>query len=92
MLDAVLTLFDIFISLIIDDMADNATNKKARYGLKYLLFSALCGILLVAFTALIIFTFKAGYLLLSLLFIILFMTVVVCWSRLNYLRNKKLKK
>lgn len=79
---------DVIMNLIIDDMVDKATNKKAKKNLRNILFSALCVVLIIAFSAMIVYTFKTGYLVISFLFIVLSIAVAACWCRLSYLKNK----
>lgn len=89
MLDIVFDVVDIFLNIIIDDTVDKATNKKAKKNLRYILFSVFCVALIIAFAVMIVYTFRTGYPVISLLFIVLSVAVAVCWCRLSYLKNRK---
>ncbi|NLK97452.1 MAG: hypothetical protein GX272_05135 [Epulopiscium sp.] len=89
MLDIVFEVVDIILNFIIEDAVEEATNKKAKANLRYILFSALCAVLTIAFGAMIVYTFKKGDFVISFLFFVVSAVVMVCWFRVRYLKSRR---
>jgi len=80
---------DVILNLIIDDTVEQATQKKAKKNIRYILFSALCGVLIIIFSLMIVHTFNAGNFAVSILLFVLTVIVAASWLRLRFLKKKK---